>query len=256
MALFRLTLLTLLVRKAWVAALLAAVLVPLVMPQFAPTETQATLLQPARAQAAWTVAWFIALLWILPQAASFGDSNSRTGIGNYLRARGFRTSRQLFSIWAGLMVFLLPVVLCALGLCLVMAMPGDAREQGMWVATNLQFALLFLMVNGPLVLLAVALASRFGSMVGYALPLALGLYGLYGVTHLGEMIKMDANPVIEWIYAVSPQYYLADLTPRLIFKMGPLSGGEFGGFLSYFACVALMLAGAAMLLFRTEPLRS
>ncbi len=256
MALFRLTLLTLLVRKAWVAALIAAILVPLAMPQFAPTETQPRLLEPARAQAAWTVAWFIALLWILPQAASFGDSNSRTGIGNYLRARGFRTAGQLFGIWSALMVFLLPIALCALGLCLLVAMPGIPQEKGMWVATNLQFALLFLMVNGPLVLLAVGLASRFGSMVGYAVPLALGLYGLYGVTHLGEMIKMDANPLIEWVYALSPQYYLADLTPRLIFKMGPLAGGEFGAFLVYFASVAFALAGAALLLFRTEPLRS
>jgi len=256
MPLFRLTALTLFVRKAWVVALLAAILVPLVMPYFTPVETQARLLQPARAQAAWTVAWFIALLWTLPQAAAFGDSNSRTGIGNYLRARGMRTTRQLLGIWAALMLYLIPIVLCSLLLCLLLAMPGDPQEKGMWIATNFQFALLFLLVVGPLALLATGLASRFGSMVGYVVSLALGLYGLYGVTHLGEMIKMDANPVVEWLYALSPQYHLADLTPRLIFKMGPLAGGDFASYLAYFACIALTLAGASLFLFRTEPLRS
>ena len=76
----------------------------------------------------------------------------------------------------------------------------------MWWATNLQFAVLFLLTIGPLALLGVGLASRFGALIGYILPTALCLYGLYGVGYLGMTIKMRDNPVLEWVYALSPQY--------------------------------------------------
>jgi hypothetical protein len=93
-------------------------------------------------------------------------------------------------------------------------------------------------------------------MLGYVVPGALCLYGLYGVGHLGETIKMGGNPLLEWVYILSPQYHLADLTPRLLFKMGALELKDFTGYAGYFLIVALVLLAASRLSFRTEPLRS
>lgn len=256
MFLFRLSLLTLWVRKTWVVILILTLGLPFVMPYMAPVETVPKLMPPARAHAAWLLVWGVGILWGLSQAARLGDGNSRTGIGNYLRSRGQGSLKQMLSMWSALMIFLLPVVLIAVVICLLAAMPGDPEEKGLWVATNLQAAFLFLIAIGPLALLGISLSSRFGAMVGFVVPAALCLYGLYGVGHLAETIKMGGNPVLEWLYIVSPQYHLADLTPRLIFKMGQVEWGAFAGFLGYFVLLGGVLAGTSLLLFRTEPLRS
>jgi len=256
MDLFRLTVITLVARKAWVLVFLAAAAAPLVLPYFTPYEANIRLLEPARAQTAWSMAWIIAVLWTLGQAASFGDKNSRTGLGAYFRSQGIGPVRQIFSIWSAVILFLLPVVACAVAICLLAAMPADPAEASMWVMTNLQYTVLFLLVIGPLALLAVGLASRFGSLVGYVLPTTLCLYGLYGVGYLGMTIKARDNPVLEWVYVLSPQYHLADLTPKLIFKMGNLPAGEFLTFGAYFLAVALVIGSIATLLFRTDPLRT
>jgi len=257
MDLFRLTFSTLLARKMWVVVLLAAVAMPLVFPYFTPHETKTSLLEPARAQTAWNVTWLIGIFWTLSQAARFGDSNSRTGIGAYFRSQGCGPLKQIFGMWGAIMLFLIPVVAVAVVICLLFAMPSKSQEASMWVNTNLQFAALYLITIGPLALLGVGLASRFGALVGYVLPTSLCVYGLYGVGYLGMTIKLrDDNPLLEWIYALSPQYHLADLTPRLIFKMGHLPSADFLGFLGYFAAVTLVLGTFATLLFRTDPLRN
>ena len=127
----------------------------------------------------------------------------------------------------------------------------------MWVATNLQFAALFLMAVAPLALLCVALGSRFGSMVGYAVPVTFCLYGLWGVNKLGMMIRLPGeNAFLEWLYAVSPHYYLADLTPRLVFKLGSLPAETFGTLILYFFGLTLVVAACSTSLFRTEPLKA
>ena len=110
--------------------------------------------------------WLIGIFWTLSQAARFGESNSRTGVGAYFRSQGVGPIRQIFGIWSAIMLFLLPVVVIAVVTCLVFAMPGDSKEATMWVWTNLQFAALFLITIGPLALLGVGVASRFGSLIG------------------------------------------------------------------------------------------
>ena len=98
MDLFKLTFSTLLARKMWVVVLVAAVVTPIVFPLFTPHETNTTLLQPARAQTAWTMTWLIGILWTLSQAARFGESNSRTGVGAYFRSQGVGPLRQSIPI--------------------------------------------------------------------------------------------------------------------------------------------------------------
>ena len=154
------------------------------------------------------------------------------------------------------MLFLLPVVACTVLICLLFAMPGDSGEASMWVMTNLQFATLYLLTMGPLALLGVGLASRFGALIGYVVPTGFCLYGLYGVGYLGMTLKMGNNQALEWVYAFSPQYHLANLTPRLIFKMGHLPSADFMLYVVYFAALTLIVGSVATMLFRTDPLRN
>ena len=256
MILFKLTLLTLWVRKTWVIILLAMLLLPFVGPYIAPVEEAPKLMQPARAHTAWALAWLIGILWGLSQGAKAGDGNARTGVGNLLRSMKIGGFRQMLGIWAALMVFLVPLVLVAMLVSIFAAMPGAEVERDYWVATNLQFAFLQLLTLAPLVLLAIGLASRFGAMIGYVVPGALCLYGLYGVGYLGETIKLGGNPMLEWVYVISPQYHLADLTPRLLFKMGALKASDFTTYVGYFLILGFVMLAVSRLSFRTEPLRS
>lgn len=253
---FKLTMTTLFARKGWILAWAAAVGLPLALPYLTPWEANVKLLQPARAQVAWSMAWIVAVLWTFTQAARFGEANSRTGIGAYFRSAGISRISQMFQIWAATMIYLLPVVAIAVAVCLLGAMPANPEEAGLWVTTNLQYAALFLLTVAPLALLSVALGSRFGALVGYVAPVSLCLYGLYGVGYLGQMIKLRDNAVLEWLYALSPHYHLADLTPRLVFKMGSYPGEVFGSLLVYFLGIMLVLSVVASGMFRTDPLRN
>ena len=246
---------TMFARKMWVVVILASILTPLIFPLFTPYETNTALLEPARAQTAWSCTWIVAILWTLSQAARFGESNSNSGMGSYFRSQGVGSLRQIFALWSAVMLSLLPVVLISTGVCLIFAMPADPKEASMWVWTNLQFATLLLLAIGPLALLGVGVSSRCGALIGYVVPTGLCLYGLYGVTYLGMTIRLrDDNKILEWLYALSPQYHLADLTPRLIFKMGHLPWSEFSGFLLYFFAITIVASSLATLLFRTDPL--
>jgi hypothetical protein len=256
MILFRLTLWTLWARKTWVVVYLAMLAIPFALPHIAPVEELPKLVQPARAQAAWQLAWLLGIFWGLSQAARLGDGNSRTGVGNLLRSQGVGSLSQLLSLWLGLMVYLVPVALMATLICVTAAAPSYDGEKGMWWATNLHFALLYLLAMGPLALLGIGISSRFGAMVGLMVPVALALYGLHGVGYLGDTIRMGGNPILEWAYILSPHYHLADLTPRLLFKMGGLAGDALAEYVMYFLLLGLVMAAAARLLFKTEPLRS
>ena len=255
MILFTLTLSTIRVRKTWVVVLLLALVLPFVLPLLTPWEANVKLLPPARAQTSWGLAWVLGVLWTLSQAARFGDGNSRSGIGHYLQARGFSPWRQLLSIWSAILLCLLPVVICAVLVCDLFSRPANPDEASQWIITNFQYAALYILTMAPLALLAIALASRFGAMVGYVVPTALCLYGLYGVGYLGMTIRMSGNPALEWLYVISPQYHLADLTPRLIFKMGNLPASDFLACAIYLTGIALLIAAVSSDLFRTQPLR-
>ena len=80
MILFKLTLLTIWVRKTWFIILMAMLVLPFVGPYIAPVEEVPKLMQPARAHTAWMLAWMIGILWGLSQGAKSGDGNARTGV--------------------------------------------------------------------------------------------------------------------------------------------------------------------------------
>lgn len=252
MQLYKLSLATMIQRKVWIIALLCAILLPIVLPYLTPYESNPALIEPARAQAAWICLWVITVAWLFFQAARFGDETSRSGIGAFFLSSGVSGMSQLIQIWLACLTFLIPLVAITLVVCFIGAMPGNEAEAQMWVATNLQYAALFLLVVTPLMMVAVSIGSRFGSTIGYLIPLCMSIYGMYGVGYLAMMTEVQSNLLLDWLYVVSPHYHLADLTPRLVFKQGSMLGSEFLQLVVYFVGIKIVLAMLSSLTFQPK----
>jgi hypothetical protein len=192
------------------------------------------------------------LSWGLFTAARQGESNSRSGMGEYFQTTGVSATRQWFEIWLAVTAFVTPLALIAAAICLGFAMPQDATERSMWWVLNFQYVALFLLAVAPLLGLAIALASRFGGIAGFAVTLGLALYGLYGVGYLDNMLKLEPNPLLQSLWQFSPQYRWADLTQRLYFKLGALPAPLFWKTAGYFTGILLVNTGLSRLLFRTK----
>lgn len=240
MPLARLIFNTILQRKVWAIWLLMMAVLPAVLAYATPWEQDPTLIEPARAQAAWVTLWVAALGWGLFQACGFGETLARTGLGEYFSSQGVSRFSQLLQTWAACLVFLLPLLAVALVVCLVWAMPGDAIEGRLWTYTLVQYAALFLLVQASLLMLGVALGTRLGSAVSYLTCLGLGLYGLYGVGYLDLLFEVREDAFLEAVWTFSPHYHLGDLTSRLIFKSGHLSALHFLQVLGYLLALFLL----------------
>ena len=239
-------------RKVWIIALFCALVLPIVLPYLTPYESNPSLLEPARAQAAWGCLWVVTIAWLFFQAARFGDDTARSGLGAYFLSSGVSGLSQMIQIWLACLSFLLPLVLIALVICFIGAMPSDSAQAQMWIATNLQYAALFLLVVTPLMMVAVSVGSRFGSTVGYLIPLCMSVYGMYGVGYLAMMTDAQSNLLLDWLYVVSPHYHLADLTPRLVFQHGSMLSSEFLQLVVYFAGIKMVLAMLSTLTFQPK----
>ena len=80
MNLYKLTLATIVTRKTFVIFAVLFLLLPLLMPLLTPWEEKPQLLEPARAQTAWSMLWLPALGWLFYQGASFGDKWASRGV--------------------------------------------------------------------------------------------------------------------------------------------------------------------------------
>ena len=252
MRLFRLTLATIFQRKAWAICVFAVLCLPFVLPWISSATERPILVQPARIQAAWGTLWICTLLWGLFSAAREGETNARSGIGEYFVTTGVSASRQLFEIWLAVFSFIAPLAVLTALICQFAAAPADPVERSMWWMLNLQYVVLFLMVIAPLLALSTAIASRFGGIAGFAVTLFLTLYGLYGVGYLDNMLKLEENPLLQALWAFSPQYRFADLTQRLYFKYGALPADSFGLMVLYFAGILAVYAAISRLCFKTK----
>jgi hypothetical protein len=252
MRLFRLTFATIYQRKAWAVCLFAVVCLPFALPLISSATEKPILVQPARVLAAWNTLWICTLLWGLYSAAREGESNAKSGIGEYFQTTGVGATRQLFEIWLAVFSFIAPLTIVTALVCQFSAAPSDPQERSMWWLLNFQYAALFLLVISPLLALAAALASRFGGITGFAVTLFLTVYGLYGVGYLDQMLKLEANPVLKSLWVFSPHYRLADLTQRLYFKTGALPMDAFWMMILYFIGILAVYAGISRLCFRTK----
>ncbi len=252
MRLYRLTTATLFRRKSWVICAFAVGILPFLL-QFISSGTEnPALLKPAIAQATWAMALLSAIFWGFFTASKQGESNARSGLGEYFLTTGMSASRQLFEMWLSISTFLAPLPLLAAGICILFASPAQPDERSMWVATNLQYGILFLLVMAPLVALAAAVASRFGSITGFIASSSLALYGLYGVGYLKLLANLESTPLLKWVWASSPHYHFADPTERLRYKLGAIAWDKFPLLLAYFGGILLIYAAISRMLFRVR----
>lgn len=232
--------------------LLCVFLFPLILPYLTPYDVNPTMIEPARAQAAWGTLWVVSIGWVLFQSAGFGDHTARSGLGSYFLSAGISRVSQMLQMWLACLTFLIPLLFVTLVLSVLGSMPDGGA--GAWVAVNFQYALLLVLVVSPLMMLSISLGSRLGATAGYVLPLFLALYGMYGVGYLAMMTEVEDNVLLDTIYVFSPHYHLADLTPRLVFKQGSMIGAEFFQLVAYFIGVKLVFTMVSTLLFRAKPL--
>lgn len=252
MRLFRLTFATIFQRKAWAICTFAVIALPFALPLISSATEKPLLIQPARILAAWGTLWTCTLLWGLFTAAREGESNAKTGIGEYFQTTGVSATRQLLEIWLAVFSFIAPLAIITALICQFAATPANPIEHAMWWILNLQYAALFLLVIAPLLALATALASRFGGITGFTVTLFIAIYGLYGVGYLESMLKVEANPILHGVWIFSPHYSFADLTQRLLFKSGALPSATFWNMALYFLGILAVYVGLSRLTFRTK----
>lgn len=252
MRLFRLTFATIFQRKAWAICAFAVLVLPFALPLISSATEKPILMQPARILAAWGTLWISTLLWGLFTAAREGETNAKTGVGEYFQTTGMSPTRQLFEIWLAVFSFVAPLAIITAAISQFAAAPADSVERSMWWVLNLQYTALFLLVTAPLLALATAIASRFGGITGFTVTLFITLYGLYGIGYLDNMLKLESNPILRSVWLFSPHYNFADLTQRLYFKTGALPTTAFWSMTVYFAGILAVYVGLSRLCFRTK----
>lgn len=248
-SIFKLSLLTAVNQKLGILVLLLGVILPLVLPLLTNYDVDKYVVEPARAQAAWQYAWFACLLWLLFQAAGSGGEFVKSGLGAYFTSRGISRGRQLTALWGSSMVFGLGLCLIPAVMCVLFASPRLEIESQHWTVLSVQGASLMLLVVSSLVMLAVALASRFGATVGYVFSLGVSFVGFYGVAALEKIVMAKDVFALDVIYSALPHLYLADLTHRFIHKQGALTTGQFLVGFEYLAGWSLLLSSFSLLIF-------
>ncbi len=252
MRLFRLTLATIFQRKSWAICAFAVAVLPFALPLISSATEKPILVQPARIQAAWSCLWICALIWGFFTAARQGEANARSGIGEYFLTTGKSATRQLFEIWLAVFCYIAPLAIIAGCISQFAALPADPAERSMWWVLNLQYVSLFLLVMGPLLALAIAIASRFGGIAGFAATFGIAVYGLYGVGYLDNMLKLEENPLLQSVWLFSPHYRFADLTQRLYFKTGALPTEAYWNMVIYFIGILAVVGGLSRMSFRAK----
>lgn len=252
MELYKLTLASIVTRKTFVifAALLLAL--PFVLPLLTPWETKPTLLEPARAQTAWVLLWITAVGWLLFQGATIGDRWSSHGILEYFKTVGVSRGGQIGQIFLSCFTVFIGFVAIAFAISTFTAMPGDPVESKHWLAMNVQYAFLFLLVTAPLLVLAICLGTRINGAAAYAITAGLALYGLFGISYLEVFLADNYSTMLNLVYIFSPHYHLSDLTSRLVFKLGSIPMVDLMKIAVYLGGLGLLTLGISFKLFRVS----
>lgn len=213
------------------------------VPLMTPWQEQPQILQPARSQAAWMYVWFSLFTWLPFQSAALGRRFRAEGILEFLHARGAGGWGLYLQMTLAVAVWLLGLVFLAGLFCVWFCSPKDVVEAGSWLRLVAEYGALVSFVGVPLCALGVALGTRAGEVIGYLVPVCLLFCGLIAASWLGPILVGSESPFVRCMWLILPHYHLADLTPRLVFKMGSLSPSAFLG-----SAVCLSLQGAALTL--------
>lgn len=221
-------------------------------PLVAPWEENPVILQPARAQAAWIYAWIALFTWLPFQAAALGNRFRGEGMLEHLRAGGQSPGSLFLQLAGAVMLWMLCIGLLSLIVTVGFCRPGQPEEAVLWVKLTLQYFVLYSLSAAPLLLLGIALGVRFSEVVAFLVPVGILFAGLFGGSILGPVLADSPSPVLKAVWVALPHYHLADLTPRLVFKMGPLPSADFVQTASCLGLQGLALALLGLCLFRTR----
>jgi len=221
-----------------------------IVPLLTPWDEQPHILQPARAQAAWGYVWLALFTWLPFQAATLGRRLRVNGFLEFMKARGRHDGALYLQMGMAVSVWLLGLLVLACIICALFCSPKDPREAEAWRALLAQYGALVLASGTPLCLLGVALGTRAGEVVAYLVPVCLLFCGLIGASWLGPLLIGCELPAYRIVWLLLPHYHLADLTSRLVFKMGALTPSAFRDALVY-----LFLQGASLTLLGRCALR-
>jgi hypothetical protein len=122
----------------------------------------------------------------------------------------------------------------------------------MWVKLVLQYSFLFLLCGTPLTMLSVALGTRTAEVVAFLATTGLLFLGLFGSIWLAPVLGGSESGILKSVWLALPHYHLADLTPRLVFKMGPLPIADFIDIILTLGLQGLALMLIGTWLFRTR----
>ena len=210
------------------------------------------MLQPARAQAAWVYVWLALTTWLPFQAATLGRRLRTDGLLEFQRARGVGPVSICGQICASVVVWMLAVTILASLVCLTVCMPKNPDEAQLWFGLVLQYATLYTLVGVPLVLLGVALGTCAGEVIAFLVPAFLLFTGLVAASWLEPVLTGSSSVVHRMAWLALPHYHLADLTQRLVFKMGPLTQGDFLGSATCLALQGAAITMTGLCMFRTR----
>jgi len=215
-----------------------------VLPWLTPWEENPPVLQPARAQAVCLYLWGGLLAFFPFQAAVLGRRLHTEGLLEHWRAGGRSPVRLALELAAAVWVWVVVAVGVGMLICGLFCAPAHAVEAALWRVLVVQQGVLFLVVSGPLVLLAGSIGAAVSDLAGTVVAAGLLALGLFGLDWLQPLLAPGpGGGPVSWIWAALPHYQLADLTPRLIFKLGPLPGSVFMG-----VAAALGMQGGALIL--------
>jgi hypothetical protein len=232
--------------SCWVVFLLAF-FVPFVGPWVTPWEENPPTFKPAQAQTAWIFAWFMVLTWLPIQIAAISRGMHQTGVFEFFSLRHRQPLKSwlqmtlLCLIWTSLFAIL------AFVFCVAICMPGEKMD---WVILNGEYALLFILAILPSMVFCFTLATRTDPAIAYIIPLSWTLVGVLG-TEIIKPIALSLPETLQTIFWVcTPHHHYADLTSRLVFKLGPMLGKDLMFALIYFALQWIALLLLSMVIFR------
>lgn len=250
--LFRLSLADLMGRGSCWLLLGGAVVFAWLAPLLTPWEENPQIFQPARAQAAWFYAWLALFTWLPFQAAALGHRLRSQGMLEHLRAAGKSAVSLWLQLSAAVLVWMFAVMAIAAAVCLGYCMPAKPGEAELWVQLVGQYAALYAICAVPLLLLGVALGTRTAEVIAFLVPVGLLFVGLFGAAWLAPLLGGADSDAVKSIWLALPHYHLADLTPRLVFKMGPLPTSNFIASTGSIALQGGALALLGLCVFRTR----
>ncbi|MFC5049929.1 hypothetical protein ACFPK9_04820 [Rubritalea spongiae] len=249
--LFQLSLVTAVRQKSVFIVLLLLIVGPFVFQQMTNYVADPSVLAPARVQATWQLAWLAGSLWLAYQAANLGGEHVRNKLGEYFLSRGEGRSSQMLALTLSVGVFgvLIALISVLMSAFVVTAGVGEGEAYSHWVVLSVQHAVLMLLVVLPVAQLAIALASRFGALVGYTGSVFLYILGFYMVLAVEKLVIAKDTFYFDLLYVVLPHFYLADLTHRFIHQQGAMTNGEFFAVFEYLAGWGILISAVSYFIF-------